>query len=298
MKIIVFVLLTVVSADDVAVQTSFGSLIGTAGSADLMSGHAFLGIPFEPSSLWTASYGPEGRSASTRSTECATGSTGSEDCLFLNIWTPTTATPASSLPIMFFIHGGFAGEKVNTYDGARISQEFNVVVATINYRLGPLGFLTTKEEGEVSGNVGMVDQRLAMRWVKQEAAHFGGNPGHVNIVGETPGDMSVLHHSISPLSVGLFQRVAGEHGVPKSNSEGYGLGISSALGERLGCTEEGNALKACLASKPLAELFNGNTDARDTEHSADTAFSENADVVNMFNDRDIFLKGQQLKYLI
>lgn len=176
--------------------------------------------------------------------------------------TPTTATPASSLPIMFFIHGGFAGEKVNTYDGARISQEFNVVVATINYRLGPLGFLTTKEEGEVSGNVGMVDQRLAMRWVKQEAAHFGGNPGHVNIVGETPGDMSVLHHSISPLSVGLFQRVAGEHGVPKSNSEGYGLGISSALGERLGCTEEGNALKACLASKPLAELFNGNTDAR------------------------------------
>jgi para-nitrobenzyl esterase len=302
----------IASANDVTVQTSFGPLIGTTGNGPLGGANSFKGIPYAPEptrfevpSQWTASYGAEGRSAKSAGSQCAEGSTGSEDCLYMNIWTPTSATPASALPILFFIHGGYAGEDVNSYDGAGFSAAHNVIVATINYRLGPLGFLSTYEGNTLSGNFGMADQREAMRWIKREAVNFGGNPNQIMIVGESPGDMSVLHHTISPKSAGLFQRVLGEFGTPRSNSEEYGRGISAMLGAALGCDQTGDALKACLAAKPLAELLNVGSDGRwapvvgandelparteqvlrDFEHYQDQDFiPATANVVNMFNN--------------
>ena len=83
----------------------------------------------------------------------------------------------------------------------------NVVVVTINYRLGPLGFLSMGNE-EVPGNAGLRDQSLALKWVNQNIANFGGNPGMVTIFGESAGALSVSLHLLSPLSAGLFQRQA------------------------------------------------------------------------------------------
>src|SRR5262249_110775 len=121
----------------------------------------------------------------------------SEDCLTLNIWTPANARKA---PVLLWIHGGSlrtGSSKETLYDGARLAKE-GLVVVSINYRLGVLGYLAHPElsaesKTGVSGNYGLLDQIESLRWVKRNIAAFGGDPDDVTIAGESAGGLSVMY---------------------------------------------------------------------------------------------------------
>src|ERR1700722_9442347 len=142
----------------------------------------------------------------------------SEDCLYLNIWTPALGA-AEPLPVMVWIHGG--GFAVGSgseprYDGANLAAK-GVVVVTLNHRLNALGFLAhlelTAESPEgVSGNYGMLDLVAALGWVKRNIKAFGGDPGQVTIAGEPAGPAPARARWASPLARGLFVRAIGESG--------------------------------------------------------------------------------------
>ena len=134
-----------------------------------------------------------------------------EDCLYLNVWTP--AADGQRRPVMVWIHGGAfvlgAGSQ-SLYDGSALASRGDVLVVTINYRLGGLGFMRLKEisEGRIpsTGNEGILDQIAALEWVRDEIAHFGGDPGNVTIFGESAGAMSCATLLGSPRAQGLFHR--------------------------------------------------------------------------------------------
>ena len=135
----------------------------------------------------------------------------SEDCLFLNVWTPEDVQPGDLLPVLVYIHGGgFTGgcghEK--HFDGP-VWPRKGVIAVTLNYRLGPMGFLCLpelKEEAGFTGNYGLFDQMTAIQWVKHNIAHFGGDPESIAIMGQSAGAMSVQQHCLSPLTDGLFHK--------------------------------------------------------------------------------------------
>ncbi|XP_004583974.2 cocaine esterase-like isoform X3 [Ochotona princeps] len=137
----------------------------------------------------------------------------SEDCLYLNVYTPAHAREGSNLPVMVWIHGGaLAVGMASMYDGSALAAFEDVVVVTIQYRLGVLGFFSTGDQ-HASGNWGYLDQVAALRWVQQNIAYFGGNPDRVTIFGESAGGTSVSSHVLSPMSQGLFHGAIMESGV-------------------------------------------------------------------------------------
>jgi para-nitrobenzyl esterase len=164
----------------------------------------------------------------------------SEDCLFLNLWKP--AGVRKGLPVLVFIHGGaFAGGAghVATYDGANLARR-GLVVVTINYRVGVFGFFAhpaLAAEGPGSGNYGLLDQVAALRWVKANAARFGGDPARVTIAGESAGAASVNDLQIMPSAQGLFARaisISGASMAIEVPALAQGEAESLALAERLG----------------------------------------------------------------
>jgi para-nitrobenzyl esterase len=142
----------------------------------------------------------------------------SEDCLQLNVWT-TAKSKEDKLPVMVWIHGGgfILGKSGQSgYDGAELAKR-GVVVVSINYRLGILGFLTHAEldkesPDKFSGNYGMLDQLFALQWVQDNIAPFGGDPGNVTVFGESAGGASICMLMASPLSKGLFHKAIVESG--------------------------------------------------------------------------------------
>uniref|UniRef100_A0A2K5Q1E2 Carboxylic ester hydrolase n=1 Tax=Cebus imitator TaxID=2715852 RepID=A0A2K5Q1E2_CEBIM len=137
----------------------------------------------------------------------------SEDCLYLNIYTPADLAKESRLPVMVWIHGGgLLLDGASTYDGLPLAAYENVVVVTIQYRLGIWGFFSTGDEHS-RGNWGHLDQLAALRWVQDNIASFGGNPGSVTIFGQSAGGESVSVLVFSPLSKNLFHRAISESGV-------------------------------------------------------------------------------------
>ncbi len=186
----------------------------------------------------------------------------SEDCLFLNVWTPDPA-PASPLPVMVWLHGGDfrigSGFDGGSFDGGRLVAAGDVVVVTLNYRLGPLGFLahpalSEEDERGVSGNYGILDQRMALEWVQRNITAFGGNRENVTIFGASAGGISVCIHLVSPGSCGLFHRAISQSGPCSA--------ITATLGE---AQEQGEALAAsvgcdsveCLRNKSPLEILGG-----------------------------------------
>ena len=133
----------------------------------------------------------------------------SEDCLYLNVWTP--GLDDRRRPVMVWIHGGGLSSGSGSspaYDGAPLASRGDVVIVTINYRLGALGFLpdpVLSEGDETEGNYGFHDMIAALRWVRDEIAAFGGDPGNVTIFGESAGGIAVAILLASPLAEGLFQ---------------------------------------------------------------------------------------------
>ncbi|MBI2795629.1 MAG: carboxylesterase family protein [Gemmatimonadetes bacterium] len=144
----------------------------------------------------------------------------SEDCLTLNVWTAATS-PRERRPVMVWIHGGsltHGSGRVLIYDGTRFARG-GVVLVTINYRLGALGFLahpalSAESPQGISGNYAFLDQVAALRWVRENIAAFGGDPDNVTIFGESAGAYSVGYHLASPLSRGLFHKAILQSGSP------------------------------------------------------------------------------------
>ncbi|CAH2074946.1 unnamed protein product, partial [Iphiclides podalirius] len=137
---------------------------------------------------------------------------GSEDCLFVNVYTKSL-DHAAKIPVMVFIHGGsysYNSGNSDTFSPDLLLQH-DVILVTMNYRLELLGFLSL-DTPEVPGNAGMKDQVAALRWVKNNIARFGGDPDSVTIFGESSGASSVTYHMLSPMSKGLFHRVIAESG--------------------------------------------------------------------------------------
>jgi para-nitrobenzyl esterase len=136
-----------------------------------------------------------------------------EDCLYLNVWTP--GADAQKRPVMVWIHGGgFTGGSGSSawYGGGNLARRGDVVVVTVNYRLGALGFLYEPSLGEAPANFGMLDQVAALQWVRDEIAAFGGDPANVTIFGESAGGMSVGCLMGSSLAGGLFHKAIPQSG--------------------------------------------------------------------------------------
>ena len=150
---------------------------------------------------------------------------GSEDCLYLNIYAPRAApdkvpTGDERMPVMVWIHGG--GNSIghaSFYDGGNLASSQEVVVVTVNYRLGPFGWFRhaslrdgARDAAEASGNFGTLDQIRALEWVRDNIAAFGGDPGNVTIFGESAGARDVLALILSPMAKGLFHRAISQSG--------------------------------------------------------------------------------------
>ncbi|KAM4636009.1 fatty acyl-CoA hydrolase precursor, medium chain-like [Discoglossus pictus] len=137
----------------------------------------------------------------------------SEDCLYLNVFTPANRKKNSKLPVMVFIHGGaLMMGAASMFDGSVLSANENVVTVSLQYRLGIPGFLSTGDE-QAPGNYGFLDQVAALQWVQENIEDFGGDPGSVTIFGESAGGVSVAALVLSPLSKGLFHRAISQSGV-------------------------------------------------------------------------------------
>jgi para-nitrobenzyl esterase len=185
----------------------------------------------------------------------------SEDCLYLNIWTPAKSDK-ERLPVLVYFYGGglVAGDGSEPrYDGESMAKK-GIVTLTVNYRLGIFGFfshpdLSKESAHHSSGNYGYMDQTAALRWVKQNIEAFGGDPSRVTIAGESAGSISVFAQMASPLSKGLFAGAIGESGAaiyptlaPVTQAEGESKGAAFA-------TKIGSASIADLRKIPAAELL-------------------------------------------
>jgi para-nitrobenzyl esterase len=185
-----------------------------------------------------------------------------EDCLYLNVHTPDPR-PAGA-PVMVWIHGGgFVFGEGLQFDGGTagdiLARDYGVVVVSMNYRLGPFGFMAhpalSGEQGGASGNYGLMDQRRALEWVRDNIAAFGGDPSNVTIFGESAGGLSVCAHLISPQSRGLFHRAISQSGLCDAGLAD--LPTTEASGTRfvanLGCTDADDIL-SCMRMKTTDEI--------------------------------------------
>ena len=182
----------------------------------------------------------------------------SEDCLYLNVSTPTLRRDAER-PVLVWIHGGgWTTGAGRDYDPTKLMQN-GVVVVTINYRLGALGFLAhpalASVPGGPSGNYGHMDQQAALRWVQRNIGKFGGDENNVTIAGESAGALSVLLHLVSDGSRGLFDRAIVESGsfalTQQSLAQGEAFGQAFAANDQVGCS---NQTAECLRKVPVDTL--------------------------------------------
>src|SRR5581483_5381287 len=181
----------------------------------------------------------------------------SEDCLYLNISTPTLRRDADR-PVLVWIHGGgFTQDGARNYDGTKLAAD-GIVVVTINYRLGALGFLAhpalaSRPRGP-AGNYGLMDQQAALGWVQHNIVQFGGDPHNVTIAGQSAGGVSVLAHLVSPGSRGLFQRAIVQSGafaltqLSLADAEAFGRSFAS----KAGCPDQ---RAQCLRGLPVSALL-------------------------------------------
>jgi para-nitrobenzyl esterase len=178
----------------------------------------------------------------------------SEDCLYLNVFTPIDATPKSNLPVMFWIHGGgYRGgsASISKFDGDFLPTK-GVILVTINYRLGVFGFLATpglaKEAGGSAGNYGLMDMVTALRWVKDNIAKFGGDPKNVTIFGESAGSFAVSALMAAAPAEGLFDKAIGESGAEMN------LGAPQRPASLEEIEQQDQEWAASLGAPTLAEL--------------------------------------------
>lgn len=201
-----------------------------------------------------SSYGPPCAQPALRG-RAEVSNISSEDCLYLNIWAPQSASP---LPVMVWIHGGGFQNGMGsspTYDGSLLAAQ-GVVVVTINYRLGVFGFLAHRELSaesprRSSGNYGLEDQIAALRWVAENIRAFGGDPSNVTIFGQSAGGASVMDLLVSPQSRGLFSKAIIQSGAARG-----GIGITPLeIAEGQGKSFAGNDSIASLRALDTAAIL-------------------------------------------
>lgn len=270
--LLITALLGACSKTPVRLQTPHGELLGYV---DENVEH-YLGVPYarppvgdlrwrppQPARDWQGT-----RDAQHNSDICAQFSpmsgnlVGNEDCLYLNIWTPSQK-PVQPMPVMVWLHGGgfIIGQGSYTReDGQRLAARKDVVVVSINYRLGIFGFLAhealTAEDFDypTSGNYGIHDQTAALQWVRDNISAFGGDPNNVTIFGQSAGGISVCAQLASPQAHGLFQRAAIQSGPCVSPLS------SLAAVSKLGMQVEAS-LGCDATAEPLACMRNRSTEA-------------------------------------
>ena len=272
---------------DVAVATPRGVLVGERAADGLTT--SFKGVryaeapvgelrwrPPAPTGAWTGTreaktYAPAAMQPTfpAEAFYATNPASMAEDCLSLNVWAPAGA---KDVPVMVWIHGGnliFGTGSLPHYDGSALAS-LGVVVVTINYRLGVFGYfshpeLSAESPHGASGNYGTLDQIEALRWVQDNIAAFGGDPGRVTIFGQSAGGLSVTHLMASPLARGLFHRAIAQSvylpGIPELKAAALGVpsaeAVGQAFGERAGASTL-VALRALGAEALLgAMLMNG-----------------------------------------
>ena len=178
-----------------------------------------------------------------------------EDCLFLNIWSSELNTPK---PVLFWIHGGgfFMGSSFSKSINGSALATYDVVIVTINYRLGPFGFLYGGSE-DAPGNVGLYDQLLALKWIRENIKSFGGDPDQITISGESAGAISVGLHLLSKKTTGLFKRAIIQSGTPYlpknygPTNEEY-INLAKDFSRELGC--DGESWMKCLKDLNASDI--------------------------------------------
>jgi para-nitrobenzyl esterase len=252
-----------------------GPIVGTADGTVRGVAHGavdeFLGLPYAAPPVGALRWQPPQPAASWSGVRGATQfaphcpqspspfgrASTSEDCLFLNVFTPSHQHAGSRFPVMVWIHGGalVTGES-NDYAPAALVAD-GVTVVTINYRLGALGFLAHPALADAhgqSGDYGLMDQQAALRWVQRNIASFGGSPHNVTVFGESAGGLSTLSQAASPQARGLFEKAIVESG--SYNLTQASLASAEAPGEafatKAGCASQ---TAACLRSLPVSTIL-------------------------------------------
>ena len=276
-----FLVAAIATASAQTVVTDTGTFTGVPSPSDPTAVDVFFGIRYalapEGAARWTPPQPPIPPTgtvlADIPGPACPqAGSTASlpqsEDCLFLNVYVPATARPHSKLPVFFWIHGGALVTGTGAdYDPSVMVAENNIIVVTINYRLGALGWLV--EPGLLAqassffqnvgdaGNYGLMDQQFALQWVQRNITGFGGDARKVTVGGESAGGLSVSSNLASTTTAtGLFRSAIIEsgaymlHDVPSEQIYGaiFGAGFDAVLG----CTQPNDA--ACLRAAPVASI--------------------------------------------
>jgi para-nitrobenzyl esterase len=262
-----------------AVSCFVSTFSGDVQGVDRGASCAFLGIPYAASTAdsnrWKppqpkAPWAPLVFSAMTAPSSCPSLSmpsgapSGNEDCLKLNIWTPDPA-PNSQAPVIVWLHtGSFTGASANfaSHNGQRLAEETGAIVAAPNYRLGPFGFLAHRALAAEdpaypsTGNYGLLDQRAALAWVRDNIAQFGGDPNNVTLAGTSAGGDSVGLHLVSPGSAGLFHRAIVQSGTPTVRwpTVAEAAAQGDAFAAALGCTDPSLA-PGCMRSKTLSQVL-------------------------------------------
>ncbi|KAJ8002984.1 hypothetical protein DPEC_G00164640 [Dallia pectoralis] len=183
----------------------------------------------------------------------------SEDCLYLNIYTPVKPVENTKLPVMVWIHGGgFTMGSASIYDGSALAAYQDVVVVLIQYRLGLMGFFSTGDK-HAPGNMGLLDQVEALRWTQDHIHNFGGDSKSVTIFGESAGGVSVSLQLLSPLSAGLFHRAIAESGTAAMDVifQTNPLPAAQAVANLLGCdTTNTEKIADCVKKLTVNDIVN------------------------------------------
>lgn len=250
------------------VHTANGAVRGSAGE----NYRVFNGIPYaqppvgplrwqppQPAASWTGV-----RDATQPGPDCLqTGSPeSSEDCLDLNVWTPRNVNPAAKLPVAVWIYGGaFRNGAAQDYQPVDMVNQGDMLVVTINYRLGAMGNLTLPQldadNGTTSGNYGLLDQIQALRWVKSNIAGFGGDPSRVMVAGQSAGGESVCMLLTSPSAGGLFSAAVVQSGLTcVENTLPTAQQNDAAFVTSLGCDNpDPAAVVACLRAVGESDIL-------------------------------------------
>ena len=273
--------------DDSAIETESGRLTGIVNATGQVN--EYLGIPYAAPPVGPLRWMPPrpfGRwqgifAATTPGHDCTQDqdTNSQEDCLYLNVFTPhlmgtghEDQNEGDGLPVMVWIHGGGLTRGAGSeFDPTPLVEGGRVIVVTLNYRLGLLGFFAhpaLDHEGHLAGNYGLMDQQFAMWWVKRNIAAFGGDPHRMTVFGESAGGLSVYSQLASPLAAGLFERAIAQSGAYASFADYLdrivllataettstpatpaGVAIATALG----CPDQS---AACLRNRTIADLVN------------------------------------------
>ncbi|KAJ3604343.1 hypothetical protein NHX12_029084 [Muraenolepis orangiensis] len=264
------------------VQTEAGKVQGKKESMGLFSSvDVFKGIPFaDVPGRWEIPKPHPGWDGVLKATKymdrclqvtlLQSSSQGSEDCLYLNIHVPQGLLSVSKdLPVMVYIFGGafllgasndvtFLGNSL--YDGNQIADRGGVIVVSVNYRVGPLGFLSTGDP-RMPGNYGLWDQHAAISWVKRNIKAFGGNPDNITLFGQSAGAASVNYQMLSPYSKGLFRRAISQGGVALSPwaMQKDPMTLTKKVARKVGCrtTNEEEMLTCLRISDPVGVTMGG-----------------------------------------